>query len=735
MKYNRLTTGEKYTLYNLFSNDNVVIIPDLQRDYCWGNISNDRDLVHDFVKNIIDNSNSELNLGLIYGYESPIGHIQLCDGQQRITTLFLLLGLINKKSRNAFQNQLISLFELEHDDKDPYLQYSIRESSLYFISDLVCHFFIAENTLTVSDIKLQSWYFKDYDLDPSIQSMLSALLTIEQQIININALELGDCVVNRLSFIYYDMGTKRNGEETFVIINTTGEPLTATENLKPLFIGAQKAEKAEYCSRKWEEWETWFWKMRRGAGNKENDTADNGFREFLRWITLLNTNDTEFKRIQETSLFDFDLNFDVDEINEYFNIVKYLFEDSDLFNNNLDWLAPNEVNNQIVWFRLLPIIEYIKKFGKSNIRNTIRVKTFFKNLSRVDNISKAVGILLPEAINIIKKMDSDDIAEIINLYGLSTQILTEEERRKFTIYIENHGSRVEMENALWKAEEHPIWKGEILTLVNWTTIDGNFNFTLFNEFNKVFCKLFYDTLKYPELDITRRALLTRNLKEYPRKFKGYTNTSFCWEYSDWQTLINENELEIGKFLHELIHASDIDLELQSMINNNLPEKEFDEFVKIPELLEYCTQKNIQYSHKDGWLLVSGQKTSGDYAILKFYRTYLDMKSVPFWDIEAWKVNFYGTYGRCIYFDNKEADIAIDLIFVDESNYKVEVFRRKSNSDSIKNDLLFLEQDLNWNGVRYESNLINIQDSIELIKRIQHTNFSNIVNDSSVKYSI
>lgn len=728
MKYNRLATGEKYTLFNLFSDDNVVIIPDLQRDYCWGTKLNDKNLVLDFVKNIVDNSNSELSLGLIYGYESPIGHIQLCDGQQRITTLFLLLGLINKKSKNAFQNQLISLFELENDDKDPYLQYSIRESSLYFLSDLVCHFFIPENTLTVSDITLQSWYFKDYDLDPSIQSMLSALLTIEQEIINISAHELGDCIVNSLSFIYYDMGTKANGEETFVIINTTGEPLTATENLKPLFIGTQKPEKAEYCSQKWEEWETWFWKMRKGSGKKENDTADNGFREFLRWITLLNSTDAEFKKIQETNNFDFDINFDTDEINEYFNIVKYLFEDSDLFSDNLDWLAPNDTNNQITWFRLLPVIEYIKRFGKNNLRDIIRVKTFYKNLSEINNISKSVTSLLPEAINIIKKMNSNDIAEIINLDKVSTQILTEEERSKFTIYIENPELRTIIENVFWKAEEHPIWKGEILAMLNWATNDGHFDFTLFNEFNQIFCKLFYDAMNYQELDVTRRALLTRNLKEYPRKFKGYTNTSFCWEYSDWQTLINDNALEIGNFLSELINASDINLKLQSMIENNPPEKEFDEFVKIPELLEYCTQKNIQYS-QNGWLLVRGQKTSGEYAILKFYRIYLDLKSAPFWNTQEWKINFYGVHGKCIYFDNAEADIAIDLTFVDDANYKVEVFRRKSDCNTIKNDLLLVEQDLNWNGEskRYESNLSNLENCIELIKKIQSINFNKAMN--------
>ena len=33
MKYNKLETGKSYTLKDLFSKDNKIIIPDLQRDY------------------------------------------------------------------------------------------------------------------------------------------------------------------------------------------------------------------------------------------------------------------------------------------------------------------------------------------------------------------------------------------------------------------------------------------------------------------------------------------------------------------------------------------------------------------------------------------------------------------------------------------------------------------------------------------------------------------------------
>ena len=102
-------TGETYTLAELFSGERRIIIPDLQRDYCWGDKNNTKstgekgELVSGFVNNLLTqfydyktkNDKECLNLGLFYGYEVPANHIQLCDGQQRLTTLFLLLGMIN----------------------------------------------------------------------------------------------------------------------------------------------------------------------------------------------------------------------------------------------------------------------------------------------------------------------------------------------------------------------------------------------------------------------------------------------------------------------------------------------------------------------------------------------------------------------------------------------------------------------------------------------------------------
>lgn len=51
-----LTSGVSCTIRQLFSGDNRIVIPDMQRDYCWPshiNETNNKDLVKSFVSGIL----------------------------------------------------------------------------------------------------------------------------------------------------------------------------------------------------------------------------------------------------------------------------------------------------------------------------------------------------------------------------------------------------------------------------------------------------------------------------------------------------------------------------------------------------------------------------------------------------------------------------------------------------------------------------------------------------------
>lgn len=289
MKHTNFISGEEYNLRELFGGKAKIVIPDLQRDYCWGLETYDRDkkaqgeLVTQFINGLMEEYKSEHNdfmsLGLLYGYESPKGQIQLCDGQQRLTTLFLLLGVLNRMaSSQELEPLLMSNFE-QADDQEPQLLYAIRESTLYFLSDLTYHYFLNKNKLSIKEAE---WYYSEYEQDASIQAIIGAVHTIEVLLDKFNK-DLKDFsyfIINNLRFVYFDMSDRQHGEETFVVINTTGEPLTATENLKPILIGNISESNRKQRSDEWEEREEWFWKHR----DKENEyTSDGLSSNFYTW--------------------------------------------------------------------------------------------------------------------------------------------------------------------------------------------------------------------------------------------------------------------------------------------------------------------------------------------------------------------------------------------------------------------------------------------------------------------
>lgn len=696
-------TGETYTLAELFSGNRRIIIPDLQRDYCWGDETNRKssgevgELVTDFINNLIEQYEAKgyetLNLGLFYGYEIPANHIQLCDGQQRLTTLYLLLGMINKRT-GKFRRHLISDYEYKHDDNEPYLNYAIRESSLYFLSDLVCKFFIS-NGDTVESIKNADWYFSDYDLDPSICSMINALRKIEALI---NGKEhdwlesFGRWILNDLTFLYFDMENRKNGEETFVIINTTGEPLSTPQTLKPLVINADINKNVADKAKKWEDIETWFWQNRQG----DNDTADVGFNEFLRWVTMLQSGKESIKSILADGQYSFPWeSIRFQDLYEYWERVRFLFDIwecsgqlrrdalSPSANSSLKW---NKVIGQIDCFLLLPLIAYCKKWNvtESNDVNLHRFYKFIQNLSRIDNVGKSVNDLVFDAIEAAKSCrDIVELTDPDKSDKISGILLSDEEKRKLHI-LKDNTDREEIEKAFWKAQDfdqvrsHEIWNGQILPLINWSTDEnGHFSLDRFKNYLEKFDQVFSGDCE-EEIDDIRRALLTRSLNGYPRIFRGRKNYSFAWNWSDWHILINENESKFKDFFDDLLQGKTID----SMIQSYPMSGDWADFVHHKSLLTFCKQKNIQKNDDYGnWLLIEETRATSvisDQDMLLY--EYLSKETWP----SDWKVWPWYKDNGIVVFENEKKDFVFDIKF-HQRKWDIQFFTRNHDtSEDLKN---------------------------------------------------
>jgi len=124
----------RYSVISLFSKYDGIKIPIIQRDYAQGRESA-KEIRRNFLNSIKENLNNGLHLDFIYG--SVENHSErkvliLLDGQQRITTLFLLYwyAAIMKNEITKFQEIFCSNSNGVIKSK---LRYEVRASSEEFL--------------------------------------------------------------------------------------------------------------------------------------------------------------------------------------------------------------------------------------------------------------------------------------------------------------------------------------------------------------------------------------------------------------------------------------------------------------------------------------------------------------------------------------------------------------------------------------------------------------------------
>ncbi len=173
-----------------------VVIPMIQRDYAYGRIGEEEKRDH-FLKNIklyLENENAH-ELDFIYGSVNESNCLILLDGQQRITTLFLLhwyLSLIKDKNGNHHFSDFSS--RLNNGSDESKFSYKTRFSSTDFCNALIILNFyginyvdkyvsiIEENndTTKLSEvIKNEKWFLPHWNYDPTIINMLNMLDSIK----------------------------------------------------------------------------------------------------------------------------------------------------------------------------------------------------------------------------------------------------------------------------------------------------------------------------------------------------------------------------------------------------------------------------------------------------------------------------------------------------------------------------------------------------------------------------
>lgn len=213
-----------------------IIIPKIQRPYAQGRL----DGVCTYIRNTLldemfENFKTDevFDFNFIYGIVRPSNNeyvMELLDGQQRMTTLFLLYWYIAN-------------CELpEENDEDKVVRdalkrfvYETRSTSTVFCQKLASYRVHLSDQTPSKVIRQAKWYFKSFDRDSTITAMLTMLDAIHERYINQDNKMLYTKLAN-IQFYVKSLGFFNLSEELYIKMNARGLQLSPFENFKADWI-------------------------------------------------------------------------------------------------------------------------------------------------------------------------------------------------------------------------------------------------------------------------------------------------------------------------------------------------------------------------------------------------------------------------------------------------------------------------------------------------------------------
>lgn len=265
-----MKTG-RYSLGQLLNNDDIdqIVIPELQRDYVWtpqnvtallqsigSNYARKEKLdltIMDADKAVDQRSKQFLTkeyerlryntrIGFIYAYydASDNRRFYLIDGQQRITTLFLLLlAACVRQGEAGIEHFRKTYFK----DNRPHLDYRVREGAHNCLVDFIDYALTETGRTSAApgrDFKsLSPNYYHEYDNDPTACALLANYDVITQWLAEHYADrdDIVEYVENFIEFNYFDTGLSQQGERLYLYMNSRGEELSSQEHRSRTVMG------------------------------------------------------------------------------------------------------------------------------------------------------------------------------------------------------------------------------------------------------------------------------------------------------------------------------------------------------------------------------------------------------------------------------------------------------------------------------------------------------------------
>jgi len=230
--------GERVTFWELFERHSIVEVPIIQRDYVQGRPSEVSkeflDALYTALSKPEGDSSLPLDLDFIYGSVEGTDRQAFCplDGQQRLTTLFLLHWYL--AWRDGKGDHFANFIRKKGRSR---LAYAVRPSSGEFFDAMVCWYpyMTPAHVLSLSEVIAdQPWFFRSWSLDPTIHAALAMLDALHEKF------AVAEGFYSRLlnterPYITFQLLDLRNlglSDDLYIKMNARGKPLTTFETFK-----------------------------------------------------------------------------------------------------------------------------------------------------------------------------------------------------------------------------------------------------------------------------------------------------------------------------------------------------------------------------------------------------------------------------------------------------------------------------------------------------------------------
>lgn len=664
----------KLTLWKALEQYHIVI-PTIQRDYAQGR-KNDPKIAQirkTFLQALVQSltENQELELDFVYG---SLNHktLELLDGQQRLTTLFLLhCYLVHKNKLNIKEIDVVK-------ERLQKFSYQTRTSSKLFISQLVAKLVEMEWSGKPSmTIENEAWFLAVWRKDPTIISILTMLDELDSLLASKTADELNKLWVNLsnqsvLNFYLLPMDEFSLTDELYIKMNARGVQLTEFENFKAWLQGFLEhkidTSKANAFFQSIDTtWTDLIWTMSKDWGK----SFDASFIHFFKICLLCEHQKylSKNKSVDSTNEDDIESLVSRLRLNLFISQTEYM----DLFSN--------EVSNTIDHITALLDFAVVKQKSQNNIFEILSkdkpsyeeqanfatayyFTKYIQNIDQFEDWNRISGWLVKNAkgyynseklmLSVLDALEQlaihighDSVLDKISTLHQHQNIIelcSKTAFEKSHIEHEIEKAKLIIQNPAWKEllkkyEEHNYFYGRVDFILDYAKADeGNICMDKFTYYAEIAAHLFTDEfIKDKEYRLHRCFL---SLGNYFVKYR--INLNFCSDsyssYRDraenWRAVFDKNRVSEEnkqpqlKILFDLLD-DDVSFSKLERIRNQKLAQVYDwrrYFILDDRVFSYCSYALIRKESNDLIYLLKTSGLKGKHAELKSYVLYFTLQS-------------------------------------------------------------------------------------------------------------